>query len=94
MLRCSIKQVIDEEDRTPLIFITVDATEDNKNKEYSYFVSAWINYYSTVLMYGHLDKQPPLTEEWKKPYSPYEPVIEDDKLYGRGASDDGTFLLL
>lgn len=37
MLRCSIKQVIDEEDRTPLIFITIDATEDNKNKEYLRF---------------------------------------------------------
>ena len=43
----------------------------------------------TVLMYGHLDKQPPLTEQWTKPLSPYEPKIVDNKLYGRGASDDG-----
>jgi acetylornithine deacetylase/succinyl-diaminopimelate desuccinylase-like protein len=42
----------------------------------------------TVLMYGHLDKQPEMTG-WRPGLSPWEPVIEGDKLYGRGGADDG-----
>lgn len=44
---------------------------------------------STVLMYGHIDKQPPLTEAWNEDLHPYKPVIKNNKLYGRGAADDG-----
>lgn len=40
-------------------------------------------------MYGHIDKQPPLTEGWKEGLHPYKPVIKDGKLYGRGSADDG-----
>ena len=43
----------------------------------------------TVLMYGHIDKQPPLTEDWDEGLHPHKPVIRDGKLYGRGAADDG-----
>jgi acetylornithine deacetylase/succinyl-diaminopimelate desuccinylase-like protein len=43
----------------------------------------------TILMYGHLDKQPPLTEEWETGLHPYDPVVRDGKIYGRGSSDDG-----
>jgi acetylornithine deacetylase/succinyl-diaminopimelate desuccinylase-like protein len=41
----------------------------------------------TVLIYGHFDTQPvdPL-DLWKHP--PFEPVIEDNRVYARGASDD------
>lgn len=41
----------------------------------------------TVLVYGHYDVQPvePLNE-WRTP--PFEPVIRDQDLYGRGACDD------
>jgi len=42
----------------------------------------------TVLLYGHLDKQPPLAE-WREGLGPWQPVVEDGKLYGRGAADDG-----
>jgi acetylornithine deacetylase/succinyl-diaminopimelate desuccinylase-like protein len=42
----------------------------------------------TVLMYGHFDKQPKFTG-WKEGFSPWEPVIRDGKLYGRGGADDG-----
>lgn len=43
----------------------------------------------TVLMYGHIDKQPPLTQDWAEGLHPYEPIIKDGKMYGRGAADDG-----
>lgn len=43
----------------------------------------------TVLMYGHIDKQPPLTKDWAEGLHPYEPVIRDGKMYGRGSADDG-----
>lgn len=41
----------------------------------------------TVLFYGHLDKQPPLNNEWSQDRSPYKAKIEGDKLYGRGVSE-------
>ena len=42
----------------------------------------------TVLLYGHLDKQPPM-EGWRPGLGPWTPVLEDGKLYGRGGADDG-----
>ncbi len=42
----------------------------------------------TVLLYGHLDKQPEMTG-WREGLGPWTPVIEDGLLYGRGAADDG-----
>ena len=42
----------------------------------------------TILMYGHLDKQPEMTG-WTEGPGPWEPVLKDDKLYGRGGADDG-----
>ena len=42
----------------------------------------------TVLLYGHLDKQPEMTG-WREDLGPWKPVIEGDKLYGRGGADDG-----
>ncbi len=41
-----------------------------------------------IVMYGHMDKQPPLGE-WRSGLGPYEPVREGDLLYGRGTADDG-----
>src|SRR6185437_8135884 len=41
-----------------------------------------------VLLYGHLDKQPEFTG-WLPGLSPWEPVVRDGKLYGRGAADNG-----
>ena len=35
----------------------------------------------TVLLYGHLDKQPPF-DGWDEGVEPYKPVIKDGKLYG------------
>jgi acetylornithine deacetylase/succinyl-diaminopimelate desuccinylase-like protein len=42
----------------------------------------------SVLLYGHLDKQPEFTG-WLPGLGPWEPVIRDGRLYGRGAADDG-----
>ena len=41
-----------------------------------------------VLLYGHLDKQPEMTG-WRDDLGPWKPVIENDRLYGRGGADDG-----
>jgi acetylornithine deacetylase/succinyl-diaminopimelate desuccinylase-like protein len=61
-------------DRTPLIYIDVPATGGRKG--------------DTVLLYGHLDKQPEMTG-WRDGLGPWTPVREGDKLYGRGGADDG-----
>lgn len=42
----------------------------------------------TVLLYGHLDKQPEMAG-WAEGLGPWTPVLKDDKLYGRGGADDG-----
>ena len=43
---------------------------------------------NTVLLYGHLDKQPEMSG-WRDGLGPWEPVMDGDKLYGRGGADDG-----
>jgi len=60
---------------TPLIVIDVPATDPG--------VAA-----GTVLMYGHLDKQPEM-HGWREGLGPWTPVLEGDRLYGRGGADDG-----
>ena len=42
----------------------------------------------TVLLYGHCDKQPEMTG-WAEGLGPWIPVRRGDRLYGRGAQDDG-----
>jgi acetylornithine deacetylase/succinyl-diaminopimelate desuccinylase-like protein len=42
----------------------------------------------TVLLYGHCDKQPEMTG-WAEGLGPWTPVVRGDRLYGRGAADDG-----
>jgi acetylornithine deacetylase/succinyl-diaminopimelate desuccinylase-like protein len=42
----------------------------------------------TVLLYGHLDKQPEMTG-WNEGLGPWTPVLREDRLYGRGGADDG-----
>ena len=50
---------------------------------------------NTILLYGHLDKQPEMSG-WRDGLGPWEPVEEGDRLYGRGGADDGyaTFAAL
>ncbi len=42
----------------------------------------------TVLLYGHMDKQPEMTG-WADGLGPWQPVLRGDRLYGRGGADDG-----
>ncbi|MEZ0309763.1 MAG: M20/M25/M40 family metallo-hydrolase, partial [Ramlibacter sp.] len=60
--------------RTPVLFFEVAATKAASSQ--------------TVLMYGHLDKQPEFTG-WRGDLGPWTPKYEDGKLYGRGGADDG-----
>ena len=41
-----------------------------------------------VLLYGHMDKQPEMTG-WRAGLGPWDPVLEGERLYGRGSADDG-----
>lgn len=45
----------------------------------------------TVLLYGHYDKQPEF-DGWEAGLAPWEPVLRDGRLYGRGGADDGYAL--
>ncbi len=42
----------------------------------------------TILVYGHIDKQPEF-DGWHEGLAPWKAVRRDDKLYGRGGADDG-----
>lgn len=63
--------VLEEENRTPLLLIEILGQTDE-----------------TVLLYGHIDKQPEM-RGWLPDLGPWQPVLKDGKLYGRGSADDG-----
>lgn len=44
--------------------------------------------HETILIYGHLDKQPEF-EGWIDGLEPWKAIRREDKLYGRGGADDG-----
>lgn len=60
--------------RTPVIYFEAPATRKDNG--------------DTVLMYGHLDKQPEFSG-WRSGLGPWTPKYENGKLYGRGGADDG-----
>ena len=41
-----------------------------------------------VLLYGHMDKQPEMSG-WREGLGPWDPVLDGERLYGRGSADDG-----
>ena len=60
--------------RTPVLFFEIAATQPQSRQ--------------SVLMYGHLDKQPEFSG-WRSDLGPWTAKYEDGKLYGRGGADDG-----
>jgi acetylornithine deacetylase/succinyl-diaminopimelate desuccinylase-like protein len=69
-------EIIELPGRTPVIFFDVASTRPNANHT------------DTVLIYGHLDKQPEFTG-WRSDLGPWTPRYIDGLLYGRGGADDG-----
>ena len=68
-------EVVRLEGRTPVILMEIAASGGGSDDR-------------TVLLYGHLDKQPEMSG-WDADKGPWKPVREDGKLYGRGGADDG-----
>jgi len=46
----------------------------------------------TVLIYAHYDVQPVKESEWNIP--PFSPIVKDEKIFGRGASDDKSGVMI
>jgi acetylornithine deacetylase/succinyl-diaminopimelate desuccinylase-like protein len=69
-----VVEVIEHPGRTPIIWAEVPGAGSRANE--------------TVLLYGHLDKQPMMTG-WAEGLGPWTPVLRGDRLYGRGGADDG-----
>jgi acetylornithine deacetylase/succinyl-diaminopimelate desuccinylase-like protein len=67
--------VVALEGKSPVLLLDVPATPGAEDA-------------GTVLLYGHLDKQPPVGG-WSEGLDPWTPVVRDGKLYGRGGADDG-----
>ena len=70
------REVVTLPGRTPLLLCEIPATAKDAD---------------TVMLYGHYDKQPEFTG-WEAGLSPWEPVLRDGRLYGRGGADDGYAL--
>ncbi|MGZ5033579.1 MAG: M20/M25/M40 family metallo-hydrolase [Usitatibacter sp.] len=68
-----VLEVVRLEGRTPALYFDVPATGAAQH---------------TVVLYGHLDKQPEMTG-WRASLGPWTPVLENGRLYGRGGADDG-----
>jgi acetylornithine deacetylase/succinyl-diaminopimelate desuccinylase-like protein len=61
--------------RTPLLLVDIPAMAGHEDA-------------GTALLYGHLDKQPPVGG-WADGLDAWTPVVRDGRLFGRGAADDG-----
>jgi acetylornithine deacetylase/succinyl-diaminopimelate desuccinylase-like protein len=70
-------EVVELPGLTPCILVEVPATQGCTNA-------------GTVLLYGHVDKQPEMTG-WREDLGPWKPYLDPatERLYGRGGSDDG-----
>jgi len=67
-------EVVRVEGRTPVVFFDIPSTKPGSS--------------DTVLLYGHLDKQPEFNG-WRSDLGPWTPKYENGLLYGRGGADDG-----
>ena len=64
-------EMLQEPGKTPFLFIQIPPSR--------------ADFTHRILMYGHMDKQPPLLP-WAEGLGPYTPVIRDGKLYGRAGA--------
>lgn len=71
-------ELVDRPGLTPVLLLEIPATDPTLADR-------------TVVMYGHLDKQPEM-EPWSPGLGPWIPVLDGDRLYGRGGADDGYSL--
>jgi acetylornithine deacetylase/succinyl-diaminopimelate desuccinylase-like protein len=69
-------EIVTLDGRTPCVFFDAPSTRAEAPGD------------RTVLFYGHLDKQPEMSG-WRTGLGPWQPVLHDGRLYGRGAADDG-----
>jgi acetylornithine deacetylase/succinyl-diaminopimelate desuccinylase-like protein len=68
-------EVVTLEGRTPVLYFDIPARGSGASQK-------------SVLLYGHLDKQPEMVG-WRSNLGPWTPVLEEGRLYGRGGADDG-----
>ncbi|MCB1686130.1 MAG: M20/M25/M40 family metallo-hydrolase [Pseudomonadales bacterium] len=69
-------RIVELPGRTPLLLCEIPGTVESD---------------TCVLLYGHYDKQPEF-DGWEAGLTPWEPVLRDGRLYGRGGADDGYAL--
>ncbi|HWJ97914.1 MAG TPA: M20/M25/M40 family metallo-hydrolase, partial [Acidimicrobiales bacterium] len=80
-------EVVRLPDRTPVLWFEVPAFDGAAASTDAASTDAGADA-DTVLLYGHLDKQPPM-HGWRDGLGPWTPVVVEDRLYGRGGADDG-----
>ncbi len=66
-------EIIQDPGLTPILFVDIPATDEGFERP--------------AFFYGHFDKQPE-AEGWAAGLGPWEPVVRNGRLYGRGAADD------
>lgn len=71
-------EVVRLQGRTPVLFFELPAHRPEGSTASD----------DTVLLYGHLDKQPEFNG-WRSDLGPWTPKYENGLLYGRGGADDG-----
>lgn len=74
--------MLSEKGRTPCVMAKIEPVAQKEGKA------------TNIMIYGHLDKQPPLEDQWTDGLKPYEPILRKQKLYGRGSADDGYAFFL
>ena len=70
----AVFEVLNDPGKTPALFFDIPATDSATA--------------GPVFFYGHFDKQPE-AENWTNGRRPFVPSLEGNRLYGRGAADDG-----
>ena len=75
----AVIEILRSPGRTPLLFVDIPAQGTAAE--------------ATVLVYGHLDKQPEF-QGWREGTGPWTPVFDGIRLFGRGSADDAYAVCL